>query len=366
LKSLIYKKLFLSGDKLIPIALKSKLNLKEKINLLVDLGSTPAENALLEYLGTMKSVEFKKAYGFLIDRGETAKPFVEKILAHKFEDDIVITILKSLQKSNLKLSPNLFVDLMNSENSKVRDEVFEIFESKLGPEDSIWSTLYDQAKPLESKEFIIKQVSSESEGYSSIIYKGISEEEEDLRVTAYEKVSEMPLKEEEYNSSFTNKLYEEKNKKSLTLLINHLLKRPGGPSMPYCIWSRSKGSKTIRRVTDAELAKVATDVAKVDKLKQHLLEDYHLELRVEILKFLNQIKVDYLPFLFDGTNLNDKTALDLLKQGVAIQSKKAAPVLLTKLSETRNAQLKKEIESMLKDLKVSYRLDPESGKYILK
>lgn len=365
LKTLIYKKLFLSGDKLIPIALQSKLNLKEKINLLIDLGSSPSEKALIEYLGTMKSVEFKKAYGFILDRGELAQPIIEKILVHPFEDEIKISVLKTLQKSKLNISPNLYVNFMNSENSKVRDEVYEIFEAKLKPDDPTWPLLYDQAKPISSKEFILKQVGAECEGYSSIIYKGISEEDEDLRIAAFEKLTDTPLK-EEYNSGITNKLYEEKNKKALALLINHLLKKPGGPSLPYCIWSRTNGSKTIRKITDAELAKVSTDMAKVDRLKGYLIEDYHLELRIEMLKFLNQIKVDYLPYLFDNTNINDNTALELLKQGVAIQSKKSAPVLLAKLSETKNAQLKKVIESMLGDLKISYRLDPESGKYILK
>ena len=365
-KEIIYQKLFLSGDKLIPIVLSSKASLKEKVNLLVDLNSVASKNALIKYLESLKSLEFKKAFVFLLDREELSIPIVESMLSHPFDDDVQLLILKGLEKEDLELDMSLFINLMNHENSKVRDVVLDIYESNIDPTEDKWAVLYDQVKYDDAKLFMIKNIDKDSPVYSEIIYSGIADVSDDVRIAAYQKVSSNPMLAEDYNYLFTNKLYEEESKKALPILMTHLLKRPGGPSLPYCIWSNDNGSRTVKKVTDAILSKVASNLEKVELLQSYLLEDYVFELRVGMLKFLNQIKVDYLPFLLENTNLNDKDSVKLLREGVMTQSKKSAPVLLSSLSKTKNSQLKEEIEELLKLMKVEYQLDPASGKYILK
>jgi len=366
LKDMIYKKVFLSGDKLIPIAMQANLNLKEKINILVDLNSQAAQQSLLTFFEGLKSVEFKKAYVFLLERNKASVPFVEKMLDYKFNADLLLIILKALEKSDLDLDINLYAKLMNHDNDKVREAIFNIFRYKLDPSHEAWKSLYSQAKFESSKLLIIKAISALNVFYSEIIHKAIDESSEALRLAAYEKVTAAPMKEEAYGSAFFNRLYHEESKKAMPILINHLLTRPGAPSFPFCIWSLENGSKTIRKITDEELALVSGSREKIEKLQSYLLEDYNLKLRLAMLNFLNQIKVDYLPFLLDNTILADKDALELLRYGVKLQSKKSAAVLLSTLGQTKNSELKKEIESLLEVLKVAYRLDPDSGKYILK
>lgn len=131
------------------------------------------------------------------------------------------------------------------------------------------------------------------------------------------------------------------------------------------IWGLHRLSSSARKKLMEDAATLGADSDRMQKLLPLFDQAYHLDLKFWLAKFLEQHRVPVMPTILKSLKVTRPESVALFTRVVDELGSKAVPDLLKHMGQSKSSWVREEIKKQLEKMKIKYRLDPSSGRYIV-
>jgi hypothetical protein len=235
--------------------------------------------------------------------------------------------------------------------------------SKLDGSDERWATIFKAELSESSAEKVIAKVDPENEAYETIMMDSLYHDSKKVRLAALERMNR--TKAFLSGPPMINPLVTDEDAQVRNQLLNTLI-NDQEPSNPIAlIWASQQGSASTRKKMGVALAKLSSDKNIQEELLLAMSEPYDTKIKSQVLSFLDKNNVDVLPKVISLLREDDPVSVQLFKKTIAQIGDKSKRSIVKEINEVKSLFQRTMLENALKNLKVNYRIDPQTGKYVV-
>ena len=355
---------FLSmGDQSLIHLEKSQLTEKEKMSLALELSSPAALEMVVNLFINLPVSDAKKSLSMLFSALPKASDAVDALLTKHPDVDFVKTLLGSLKRTPDGVGLNGCTLLLNHDDQKLATAAFSALKQRLDGAQSHWLPVFSMAKLPAIRVETLDHLEKGNEHFLVIIDMALKGDDVDVRKAALDAMT----REETYSITpfLVNQMIVESNSRVKQEVVKLLFTSLDEPHPVALVWGAVHLSGSLKKKLIKKLIEHGNNGEALASLSKTLTQPYHIELKMEVIKFLQTKDFNYFPSLFRSLNVSDPTSVEFFKEGVRLGQAQYVPDMLSKLNSEANVGVRKIIEECLRSMDVQYRLDPKTGKYIL-
>jgi serine/threonine protein kinase len=351
------------GDGALAYLKKSDLSSKSKLELALGVDAQTALDLVLEIFLSADSREAKRMLSMLTDNGARGLELVDEVLAKHEDEDFLRSMLVALERIELPTGIQGTIELLKGSSTRVVKAAFDSLEDRLSGVDAQWFNILNLLKDEGQVLRVFDHIDQKNIDYENLIRIGVSDERDKVKIAAIETMirEKKPI----VDAALVNLLVLETNSKVRQAVVKVLLTSLNEPHPVAMIWGVKNLSGSLKKKLTKALLEFSASVDNLMSLSLSLEEDYAKELKLEVVKFLKVREFNYFPSLYRSLDVDDADSVALFKEGVSLVKHHFTPSLLSKLNSEKSLATRRVIEDVLKDLKVQYKLDPKTGRYVL-
>jgi hypothetical protein len=342
---------------------QSDLDAESKIKLLLDSEGEQAASAVAEVAMAAEKKAQTKVVKMILDAYPQCGDAIDMMLASSSDDDLKIALLKGLERMGPESGLDGTMSSLSSNNSKVQMYALKNLFSKLDGSDERWATIFKAELSESSAEKVIAKVDPENEAYETIMMDSLYHDSKKVRLAALERMNR--TKAFLSGPPMINPLVTDEDAQVRNQLLNTLI-NDQEPSNPIAlIWASQQGSASTRKKMGVALAKLSSDKNIQEELLLAMSEPYDTKIKSQVLSFLDKNNVDVLPKVISLLSEDDPVSVQLFKKTIAQIGDKSKRSIVKEINEVKSLFQRTMLENALKNLKVNYRIDPQTGKYVV-
>jgi hypothetical protein len=351
------------GDGALAYLKKSDLSSKSKLELALGVDAQAALDLVLEIFLSADSREAKRMLSMLTDNGKRGLELVDEVLAKHEDEDFLRSVLVALERIELPTGIQGTIELLKGGSTRVVKAAFDSLEDRLSGVDAQWFNILNLLKDEGQVLRVFDHIDQKNIDYENLIRIGVSDERDKVKIAAIETMirEKKPI----VDAALVNLLVLESNSKVRQAVVKVLLTSLSEPHPVAMIWGVRNLNGSLKKKLTKALLEFSASVDNLMSLSLSLEEDYAKELKLEVVRFLKGREFNYFPSLYRSLDVDDADSVALFKEGISLVEHHFTPSLLSKLNSEKSLATRRVIEDVLKDLKVQYKLDPKTGRYVL-
>ena len=350
------------GSKVLPILVQNeKVPAKDKIEFLVPMLTESNAAILVEILDHCGEVEARRAIQALLDAYPLAQGCYNTLLREVKNPKSLQFLLKGLSSRGGEGGIDGTISLLNDKDEVLSADAYLSLKQRLIGDREEWHKAISTVNDPKLKAKMISNLTSGNPNMLSIAADYIGFPDENCRKVLIEKLHQI-----KYSPTLPilNRLILEDNLTIKGDLVKYIFSLDQ-PHPVALVWGRENLSNTAKKKIAPKLTDLSVDKVQIGSLVMALEEPYQLELRLGIMRYLLSLDKDVSEALLKQLKEGDSSSVKLFREGMILLGSKSTAFLLKKLDAAKSAFLRDEIEFVLKQQKVNYVLNPQTGKYIV-